>query len=231
MLSTREVLILKTVPQRTDTYAPIANRVFLDVIDEELYKRGMVIRHESFNTDRSLDKVIGYFDIKHKDSEEIGMRLAFRNSYDKSMSAAVVSGNNVWICGNGCISGEYGFIRKHTGTALTEVKESVVKSIETLEDKFAKMLFQIERMKAIEVSKLEASELYGRLFMYDRLLNTNQMSIIKAELEDSSFESFKEDNLWSMYNHATYALKETHPSHYIDRHIGFHTKIEEIYSL
>lgn len=94
---TRQNLILKTVPPKTDSYSPVPNKEVFDVIDEELYKRGLLVKNESFITDRNCNKLIGYFDIEHPDSKEIGMRLAFRNSYDKSMSAAFVAGNNVWI--------------------------------------------------------------------------------------------------------------------------------------
>lgn len=227
----RQDLILKTVPIATDSYAPVPNKELLNVIDEELYKRGLYVKSERFITDRGGNKVIGYFDIEHPDSNEIGMRLAFRNSYDKSMSAAFVAGNNVWICSNGCISGELQFVRRHTGTVLTELKAVVVKSADMLEDRFAKFVFQSERMKSIEINKLEASQLYGRLFMYDKLLTVTQMAQIQRELEKPTFEVFQADNLWSIYNHGTYALKDAHPNSYIDSHIKYHSKFEELYAI
>ncbi len=230
-MKTRKDLILKTVPIETDSYSPVPNKIIFDTVDEQLYKRGLVISNENFITDRALNKVIGCFDIKHPDSSEIGMRLAFRNSYDKSMTAAFVAGNNVWVCQNGCISGEMKFVRKHTGNVLNELKEAVVNSIERLEERFAKIIYQSEKMKSIEVSPIEASELYGKLFFYDKVITLTQLGIIQRELENSTFKDFNDNSLWSIYNHGTFALKESHPLDYIDSHIKYHTIFEKTYNL
>ena len=227
----RQNLILKRVPVETDTYSPVPNKEIFDTVDEQLYKRGLIISSENFITDLRGNKVIGYFDIMHPCSDEIGMRLAFRNSYDKSMTAAFVAGNNVWICENGMVSGELQFVRKHTGTVLSELKSAVVNSIEKLEERFAKATFQAEKMKSIEISKLEASKFYGQLFMYDKVLTISQLAIIQRELEKPSFKEFEAENLWSIYNHGTFALKNSHPLNYIDSHVRYHTQFERSYAI
>jgi len=53
------------------------------------------------------------------------------------------------------------------------------------------------------------------------------LSVIKKEIIQPTFEPFKYENLWSFYNHVTFALKEDHPSTYLQTHKKFHGFVEE----
>ena len=219
------------VPIATDTYSPVSHQAIIETVEEQLYKRNMQITGEKFNVAASGNKVIGYYDLMYDNNPEMGMRLAFRNSYDKSMSVAFVAGAVVAICSNGAISGEIQYVRKHTGGVAKELELRAVASIEQLEDHFIKMQFAAERMKSIELSKPKAAEMYGRMFMIEDILNTTQLSIVKRELEESQFEPFREETLWSAYNHATFALKQAHPMEYMQKHINLHKFVESEFQL
>lgn len=228
---TKLELLQVPVPIATDTYSPVSHRNIIDAVGEQLYKRNMQIHGEKYNSSADGKKVIGYYDIIYDNNPEMGMRLAFRNSYDKSMSVAFVAGNVVWICENGAISGELQYVRKHTGSVVNELNVKIIDTINQLEDHFIKIKAHSQQMKQIELTKVKAAEMYGRMFMIDDIITPTQLNIVKRELDNSKFEEFKEETLWSAYNHVTYALKESHPLNYIDQHVNLHKFVEQEFQL
>ena len=153
MNATRDFLFDVPVPARTDSYSPVSHRNILEATYEQLDRHSLVVTNEFFNSDRDGRKVIGGLDIIHPDADFLGMRLAFRNSYDKSMSVAFVAGSQVWICSNGAISGEIQYVRKHTGGVVQELNQKIITTVEQLDDHFQKMLRHSEQLHNIEMTK------------------------------------------------------------------------------
>lgn len=219
-------------PIATETYSPVAHKDIIDSIREELDKRNMSIINTRYNHSADGKRLIGFYDIEFNGDTEMGMRFGFRNSYDKSMSVAAVSGMNIWICENGCISSDgMQFMRKHTGSVVRELKEMITIGADNLEDRFLKLQEDSNKMKQIELSKVQAAEMYGRMFMINEIITPTQLSIVKRELNQPTFDVFNENNLWSAYNHVTYALKESHPNNYINQHINLHEFVKKEFSL
>lgn len=228
---TREELLQVELPQATSTYSPVSHRAIIETVEEQLDRHGLIISDETYNSARNGQQLIGYMDIKHSDDNDLGMRIAFRNSYDKSMSAAFLAGSMVWICSNGMVSSELQYVRKHTGSISQELEEKVINTINTLDNHFRTTLKYREVMKEIEVNKKLSSELAGRMFIEEGILSSEQMSILKKEINDPSFDAFRDENLWSLYNHTTYGLKKAHPLHYIQDHLNVHNFYEKEFSL
>lgn len=219
------------IPASTDSYSAVSHQNIIEAVYEQLDKRNLQVVNEKYNVAANGDKVIGYFDMNYMGNSEMGMRLAFRNSYDKSMSVAFVAGTQVFICSNGCISGEIQFLRKHTGSVLTELNNKIVTTIEQLEDHFLRTERHSIQMKSIELPKIKAAELYGRMFMVEDIISPTQLSIVKKELNEPTHKVFEEETLWSAYNHVTFALKEAHPLNYINQHVNLHKFVEAEYQL
>jgi hypothetical protein len=219
------------IPASTDSYSAVSHQNIIEAVYEQLDKRNLQVVNEKYNVAANGDKVIGYFDMNYMGNSEMGMRLAFRNSYDKSMSVAFVAGTQVFICSNGCISGEIQFLRKHTGSVLTELNNKIVTTIEQLEGHFLRTERHSIQMKSIELPKIKAAELYGRMFMVEDIISPTQLSIVKKELNEPTHKVFEEETLWSAYNHVTFALKEAHPLNYINQHVNLHKFVEAEYQL
>jgi hypothetical protein len=49
-----------------------------------------------------------------KDHNELGLSVAFRNSYDRSMSIGLAIGASVFICDNLALNGDIAVMKKHT---------------------------------------------------------------------------------------------------------------------
>lgn len=79
-----------------------------------------------------------------------------------------------------------------------------------------------ERFKQVGINKRVAAELVGRLFIEENIVTPTQVNIIKREIDHPTFDYHALDSLWELYNHCTFAMKETHPSNIINNHILLH---------
>jgi hypothetical protein len=165
------------------------------------------------------------------DSDIFDFRFAFRNSYDKSMSVAFVAGTAVMICSNGMVLGEMQFVRKHTGSVADELTERIKSTTGALSDVLDKAGRHAEQMKNIALNNTQVAELCGRWFMEQEIIRSSQLNIIKEQLKNPDHEEFAESKLWSVYNHATHALKKTAPYEYINKYKDLHNFVEAEYKL
>ena len=218
------------VPVATKSYAPVAHQSLVSEIREQLDRHNLIVASTTYQAARDGRQLIGFMDINSGDSE-LGFRLGFRNSYDKSMSAALVAGGVVWICSNGQVRGDIAFIRKHTGSIVHELKNKIEFAINTLQDDHIILNRHKESMKSIQTDREVVAQLAGELFLNQDIITSTQLNILKREIDKPSFDYNAPNSLWETYNHLTHALKTSHPTEYFERHQRLHEFVETEYEL
>lgn len=129
------------------------------------------------------------------------------------------------------LSGELTFMKRHQGNVVIELQTAIIDSINSLEDNFNKLVYHSQQMQLIDLSTKEVAELVGRMYIEENVITSTQLNIVKRELEKPSYEDFKEDTLWSLYNHCTHSFKEATPMNYLKQHLNLHNFIEEEFGL
>ena len=78
-------------------------------------------------------------------------------------------------------------------------------------------------LKNIILTPRDKGRILGELFANDEILTLTQVGIVKREMDKPThtYNSDK-DSAWTMYNYITFALKESHPGHYIGDHQKVH---------
>lgn len=215
------------VPERTETYVPIPHNIFINTLKERINNAGYRIAQSKYITSENGNKLIGLYVLENDyapsraSNPDFGMMVGFRNSYDKSMTVALAAGANVFVCGNGVVTGSMvSFHRKHTGNIEGLLEEKINELFENLLENFVQLTVEIEVFKQTIISRKQKAELLGRLYFEENILSPTQMSIVKRELKHS--EHFHDDTLWSLYNNVTEALKTAHPVHYFEKHFKLH---------
>ena len=84
------------LPVKTDSYSPIPHSDFISGVQDRILTAGFDIVRKQYYIDKGGNKMIGRFTLSHQE-DDLALQVAFRNSYDKSMSAAFVMGATVWI--------------------------------------------------------------------------------------------------------------------------------------
>lgn len=234
--TTRGLLQSAPLPQHAKTYTVVSHKEVMDLTEALLNKQGFTITQQLYKANMNAKVAQGIYHIIHDTAikdPEMGMMFAWTNSYDKSTRFQCGIGAHVFVCNNGLIHGDlatYG--RKHTGTANADISSHIVSQIGMANHKFNELVKDKISMKDFSLTRKQQSELLGRLFADESILDSQQLSCVKAEMEDSSYNyGVDPDTAWMFYNHVTHALKATHPRNWMDKQSKFHKFMSsEIYS-
>ena len=77
-------------------------------------------------------------------------------------------------------------------------------------------------MKKVGVTKRVKAELIGRMKIEEQSITYTQLNINTRELTSHTHDYGAPDSLWELYNYTTFAMKETHPSQWMESHIQAH---------
>jgi len=154
----------------------------------------------------------------------MGMMFAWSNSYNKTMRFKCAVGAYVFICSNGVVSGDMGsYSRKHSGTALQDVVNQINNQISHAKEHYDLLLHDKQMLKNINLSPKDKGTILGQLFADDEILTLTQVGIVIREIDKPSHNYNADiDSAWTMYNHITLALKESHPSTFMKDHQRVH---------
>ena len=216
------------LPTHGKTYTVVSHKEVIEGSIKNLNKLGFTVTRESYRANINAKVAQGIYHLAHSSAPsdpEMGMMFAWTNSYDKSIRFQCGIGAHVFVCANGLIHGDLSsYSRKHTGTANEDIQASIATQIGLANNKFTQLVKDKNDMKDFELSITKQSELLGRLFVEEKILDSQQLSIVKSEIEDPSFNyGVDPDTAWMFYNNVTHALKKTHPRNWMDHQSKFHS--------
>lgn len=220
----RGMLLAAPLPSQTRTYKPVSHEQLMDLTLESIYQAGFTLDQELYTSAREGKVANGKFTIKNVADTEMQLQIGWQNSYDKSLSLKFAVGTKIFICANGCVSGDYGaFKKKHQGEIQTFTPQAITEYIKGAGDAFRRMQIEREAMKEIEISKRTQAELIGRMIIEEKFIESTQLNIIRKELEHPTHNYGAENSLWELYQFTTYSMKEVHPSLWMNNHIDAHS--------
>lgn len=219
-IATLDSLMNVPNPEQTRTYKPLLHKD-LDVITKDLLqKNNYELINTTYLTAKDGKQAIGRYNINYGDDKDMGLMIAWQNSYDKSTTVKYAIGSNVFVCSNGMVMGDMGaYAHRHSGDVQIITPQTIEEYIKTSADTFAQMVKDKERMKEIELTKRTCAELLGRMFVEDKIITANQLGIIKREMEAPTFEYGTKNTAWNLMNNITFSLKEAHPKLWMKQHI------------
>jgi len=229
---TRTYLENTPLPNHGKSYTVVSHKSVIDNTLALFNAGGFTISKEIYRANMNANVAQGIYhiypsqttDTEISSEKELGMMFAWTNSYDKSTRFQCAIGAYVAVCYNGMIAGDMmNFKRKHTGSADYDVKVHLADQIKNAEKYYKRIIADKDTLKNISLSVCEQAELVGRLFIEEDLLDSQQMSCVKSELDKPSYDynSFP-NSAWNFYNHVTHALKKAHPRDWLSDQQNFH---------
>ncbi len=216
------------LPQKTDSYQPVAHAdlaMNLQRVASDLL-RGYTFDHSNYGLNKEGQQMFGIHTFRNG-SDEMGMSIGFRNSYDKSMSVGIAIGASVFVCDNLALTGEVTVMKKHTLNVLIELEEKIVTTIYRSKNNFTNILEDSEKMKVLNLSDDNAFKIMGLLYGH-KVVSPTQMSVMNREWANPVYDDFAPRNLWSLYNCANSALKSSPHNKIMEKHIALHETMMEI---
>jgi hypothetical protein len=221
--TTKQTLLNAPVPQQTRTYKPVSHVQLMDLTMRGIEQAGFTLDREMYSAARDGAIANGRFTIRNVMDKEMQLEVGWQNSYDKSLTLKFAIGTRIMVCQNGCVFGDYGaFKKKHVGEIQTFAPHAITEYIKGAGDVFRRMQEQRDRMKQIEVSRRTQAELIGRMMLEEQFIQSTQLNVISRELNKPTFDYGAPGSMWELYQFTTQAMRETHPSLWMDNHIKAH---------
>ena len=221
--TTKGLIISAPVPAQTRTYKPIAHSQLIDLTLGGIEKAGFKLDKETYSAASDGQIANGKFSISNVADSEMQLQIGWQNSYNKKLTLKFAIGTRILVCSNGCVSGDYGaFKKKHVGEIQSFTPQAIGDYIKSAGDSFKLMQDQREQMKQVEITRRVKAELIGRMMIEEQFIRSTQLNIITKELTNPTHDYGAKDSLWELYNYTTFAMKELHPTLWMDNHIQAH---------
>ena len=221
---TQDLLVSAPLPNHGKTYTVIPHKDVIETTKTLLDISGFTITKELYRANMNARVAQGTYHLASDEDPEMGMMFAWTNSYDKSTRFQCAVGAFVNVCSNGMLCGDMAnYARKHTGKADHDIHTQISSQIKSANKYYTKLIQDKNHMKKIFLSKKEQAELVGRLFLDNEIIDASQVSCIKAEMKDPSYNYNADlNNAWTFYNHVTHSFKKSHPRTWMSDQVKFH---------
>ena len=218
-ITTQDYIINAALPEQTETYTVIPHSFIIDKTREALASKGFEIRQELYRCSKGAQIAQGIYYLEYLGDPELGMMFAWSNSYDKSMKFKCTIGAYVYSSMNALISGNMGsWNRKHTGTADDEALLKIQEQIDNAEVCYAQLVNDMKCMKILTLDPTPRAKMVGEMYFIHELLNSEQMSIVKAEFKKPTFDyKVPAESVWAFYNAVILSLQKSHPKTWMDQ--------------
>lgn len=223
LMTPKQYLLSVPVPEQTNTYKPVTYEELIRVTLESIDSCGFILDQEIYTHSNDGMRANGKYLLQFGNDPDMSLMIAWQNSYDKSLSLKLAVGTYVFICTNGCVSGDMGTYKsKHVGD-VQEISPAKVKEfICNAGESFFKMVEEKEEMKSISITNREMAELLGRMFIDKEIITSTQLNVIKNEIKKPTYDYGDVHSVWTLYNYATFAIRDTNPRYWLQTQIDIH---------
>ena len=215
--TTKAHLISVPLPNHAATYTVISHQFVIDYAYQALANAGFGIVDEEYRCTADGQIAQGIYKLHFNNDPELSMMFAWTNSYNKQVKFKCVVGAYINKTGAVMISGEVGsWVRKHTGTADTETKDTIDDYIANAYMYYAQLCADKAVMENVTLNKRKQSQLLGVLFAEYEILTTEQASSVRDQMKKPYHVFSNSDSLWAFYNYVTNALQFSHPKTWME---------------
>lgn len=215
--SEQEIVDPTLIPSKTETYQPLPNSDFIEMIHRMVDNAGLSVTDKKYKTNKKTTQVFGVFTLDDE-SEGISTQVGMINSYDKSRRAAIAIGANVHLCSNLSFSSFKAF-RMHRGHNFWDDIRAIMRSAQ---GRLRRAKDSVQRrynvLEQIELSENDRDWFVGHL-LCENVIGVNQVSQLKKTLTGEEDYVFGTENWYDLNMHLTEVLKDSHPYHIVDDHM------------
>ena len=226
----RQDLMDVALPNHASTYTVISHKSVMDLSTKALEDAGFSVTSENYRATHDGNIASAIYTLNYGDDPELSMMFAWSNSYNKQMRFKCGVGAIHKVHNTSMVCGDMGsWARKHTGSADTETKETIEEQIKLAKMYYDQLVSDKEAMKKINLDVRKQAQLLGMLFAEHDILTTEQASMIKQQMNKTTFNSSNPGTLWEFYNFVTIALQQSHPKTWMEDQRVLHWFVSETF--
>lgn len=200
---TREDLALMPLPERTESFQPIAHESLVVELEQSLAFRHISVVKQDYAVSSDGMKMFAFLEV-NSEYEGVQFGIGLRNANDKSMRVGIVAGYRVMVCSNMAFHGDFNpMLAKHT--KHLNLSESVGVAVDRIQRNWKPLREAIDFKRNLTVDPNDARAFIYRAFIHDKL----PVSVFKTVA--NNFEASDDDSLWAIEQHFTDAFKKLNP--------------------
>lgn len=219
----REELDMVPLPAKTDTYQPVSHYDLINKVTTiaQDIMTGFTMTGEQYGIVKEGQRMFAVLQFADPCVSNMGLALALRNSYDKSMRIGFACGASVFCCDNLALSGDIVVMHKHTRLVWDVLEDKIISTCYRAMQNFKQIVLDAQglanKYMSIDDGFAHLGRLYGR-----GLISPRQLSVAKDQWIKPTYEEFQERNAWSLYNAITEAFKSCSPQEIMENHVALH---------
>jgi len=223
--TTKQLMLSTPLPEITRTYKPFSNQQLVDLTLNGIEKAGFTLDREIYSCAKEGMVCNGRYTIGNVSDGEMQLQISWLNSYDKSKPLSFYVGAMITVCSNGLqrSMGMGGFKKKHQGEIQEFTPAAITEYIKGAQETFLQIQKERDIMKQVMLTRDIQARLIGEMFINEEFVKSTQLNIVKKELEHPTHSYGDPNSLWSLYQYTSFAMKEIHPSLYLQDHLNAHS--------
>jgi len=220
--TTRDEVFALQPPAHTDSWKPVAYQDAIEMLHGTVRRSlGLELTSEQYSLNKAGTQLFHVARFDHG-TEESGLAIGLRQSYDKSLALGVVAGAQVFVCDNLCFRGsDFQIMRKNTTNVWDDFRSLIRAQVAHSLEAFDAMQVDFGALKSIPCN-LRRGYAYLGVLQGEGILKPNQATIAYEDWREARHAEFAERNLWGLYNAVTEGLKKGAAGLTIERHVDAH---------
>ena len=211
------------VPEKTRSYQPVTHKQLFDMVSMRTEQAGLKILQSVHALARKGQRYFGMMQVEVPSLEnaDMGFIIGVRNSYDKSVPAGLVAGNQIFLCSNGMFTGEEKLSRRHTTNVWADLPSMIVTGIQKVLGNFKTNIHRMEAYKSFDMCNAQAHDLIAKAYLGGAISQKQVASVIEQWHRPNHTE-FKNRNMYSLHNAFTEVWKENTPHVVLEKSNALH---------
>lgn len=214
-------MIAVPIPERTDTYTPLAHQAVDEYIKQVVGEMGIQLVDQEYKVSNNGQVAMGLYTLDRQAVEkDIQFRIAWRNSYDKTRKFSLATGLRIMACGNGAFWGDSGNLsRSHRGDLDYDFRRVVENEILRMDNKLSQGLELNHKWGNERLTRKQWGAMFGEIVMDTKLITPTMLTPLREDLKRGPFrvQADGHHTRWGMYMNITHALKSVSPGNYINQ--------------
>lgn len=194
---------LAAVPmaEKTESYTPIAHMDLIGRVLGKLEKKGIQIEQRMNALWRGGLRMFSVIQVRHPEIShaEMGLTVVVRNSFDKSLPAAIAAGTHCFVCDNGVLMNDVVIGRKHSRFLMEDIDNRIDRALAVLDASWRDHFARVEAYKNRELTVTEAHDLIALAYRKGAIEKVGVADVID-QFHASNHPEFRDHTLWSLSN-------------------------------
>jgi hypothetical protein len=204
----RNYLPMVDMPEKTRSYCPVAHHELVDLVESKMNDCGFHFATQAHSLNKEGTRYFGLMQLVNGTdlaSEQHGLVVGLRNSYDKSFPAAMAFGSHVFVCDNLAFTGEVTISRRHTTNIWQDLPGLVISAVSQTKVMAHNQTRRFKVYQQATLSDLDAEHIIVEMLRQE-VVTTSRIVRVVNEWDEPSYDH-GEKSAWRLFNAATEALK------------------------